>query len=86
MSICKECQPDCEHDYCDNCSKCHLCGLVASSGAPAAPSPTINPWKPIDPYAHKTSIVNAPSVFNWQDYERFSVHNSGAVQTMTQIH
>jgi len=66
MSLCEDCSPECDHDYCDSCTKCHFCGVSAS--APAAPQPP--PKANISPNWTKSIPVMVPSSFNERDYIR----------------
>jgi len=69
MSLCEDCLPECDHDYCDDCEKCHLCGTFAN--APVAP---VNPGALTyrNPEWIKKAPVMVPSAFNEHVYTRYA--------------
>ncbi len=76
MSLCEDCFPECEHDYCDSCAKCHDCGKYAS--APAAPVYPAGRVTDRNPVPSSPAPIRVPSGFSDQAYYAYTSHGRGA--------
>ncbi len=85
MSLCEDCLPECEHDYCDSCFKCHACGIFAS--APAAPP--VQPggaWPYRNPEWVIPRTIIAPPVYSDNDYTRYLERQRSFGHASAQLH